>query len=47
MNAGIDFTTVFQSAPPHGERPQLADNDIMVIEFQSAPPHGERPQPMR
>ena len=38
----------FQSAPPHGERPQLADNAaVMVIEFQSAPPHGERPAPRR
>ena len=37
-----DVAQLFQSAPPHGERPynRIALNALM--KFQSAPPHGER-----
>ena len=33
---------MFQSAPPHGGRPNAASQDRIRLTFQSAPPHGGR-----
>ena len=36
---------IFQSTPPHGERPCFLKNNVFISLFQSTPPHGERQHP--
>ncbi len=39
----IGVVCLFQSTPPHGERPVRLPTKAKEIWFQSTPPHGERP----
>ena len=39
-----EMSAIFQSTPPHGERPLMITDDVLVPVFQSTPPHGERLQ---
>ena len=44
LGSGSATFDLFQSTPPHGERPRKSLSTASPCSFQSTPPHGERPR---